>query len=269
MHPRQRWRRRRRADQVLRLGPARRPGPDLVGARLVEHAGGAHARRRRVGPWRISSKSRSLRWTASPRSSATSTPRRARPCGRSRMRSARSACWRARCTWTSWRRAWARLARHRSASGVPSAWWRLRWRRSSASASRAASWPLPAPWWRSPPAGAISATRSNRTAGLIGVSTDDLQRYRGAAKLAGVDSAVLTRSLATLGDTLQDAQFGRNPQALIILNRLGISIKRNASGVIDSVPRSRTSRWRSLASQIRACRPSSRAPLGSRTRCRC
>jgi hypothetical protein len=75
----------------------------------------------------------------------------------------------------------------------------------------------------------------NRTAGLIGVSTDDLQRYRGAAKLAGVDSAVLTRSLATLGDTLQDAQFGRNPQALIILNRLGISIKRNASGVIDSV----------------------------------
>lgn len=75
----------------------------------------------------------------------------------------------------------------------------------------------------------------NRTSQSIAVSTDDLQKYRGAAGLAGVSSDVLTQSLGTLGTTLQDALYGRNPQALVILNKLGIGIKRNADGVVDSV----------------------------------
>lgn len=75
----------------------------------------------------------------------------------------------------------------------------------------------------------------NRTSQRIGVSTDDLQRYRAAAGRAGVSSDAFTSALGTLGETLQDALYGRNPQALIILNKLGIGIKRNAAGVVDSV----------------------------------
>lgn len=74
-----------------------------------------------------------------------------------------------------------------------------------------------------------------RTSQSIGVSTDDLQRYRGAAKLAGVSSEGLTNSFANLGRTLQDAQFGRNPEAYQVLNKMGIQIKRNANGVVDVV----------------------------------
>jgi hypothetical protein len=73
----------------------------------------------------------------------------------------------------------------------------------------------------------------NRTSRSIGVSTDDLQRYRGAAKLAGVSAEALTGSFTALGTTLQDAASGRNGQAYNILNSLGIGIKRTKDGVVD------------------------------------
>jgi hypothetical protein len=75
----------------------------------------------------------------------------------------------------------------------------------------------------------------SRTAQLIGVSTDELQRYRGAAQLAGVSQDAMTNSLAQLGRTLQDAQFGRNAEAYAVLNKFGIGIRRNAQGVVDIV----------------------------------
>jgi hypothetical protein len=75
----------------------------------------------------------------------------------------------------------------------------------------------------------------SRTPQLIGVSTNDLQRYRGAAQLAGVSQEALTNSFASLGRTMQDAQFGRNPEAYAVLNKLGIGIQRNAQGVVDTV----------------------------------
>jgi len=74
----------------------------------------------------------------------------------------------------------------------------------------------------------------NRTSQLIGVSTAELQRYRGAANLAGVSSEVMTDALSRLGTTLQDALNNRNPTAVVMLNKLGIGIRRNAEGVVDT-----------------------------------
>lgn len=74
-----------------------------------------------------------------------------------------------------------------------------------------------------------------RTATAIGVSTDDLQKYRGAAKLAGLSAEDLTSSFEQLGTTLQDASAGRNAKAYIVLNKFGIGIKRNAAGLVDTV----------------------------------
>jgi hypothetical protein len=75
----------------------------------------------------------------------------------------------------------------------------------------------------------------NRTSQSIGVSTADLQRYRGAAKLAGVSQEALTAGFESLGTTLQDAENGRNASAYTILNSLGIGIKKTKDGVVDTV----------------------------------
>jgi len=73
-----------------------------------------------------------------------------------------------------------------------------------------------------------------RTSRTIGVSTSDLQLYRGAAEIAGVSSGELTSGLQALGDTMQDALYGRNQTALAVLNKLGIVIHRTSSGAVDS-----------------------------------
>ncbi len=73
-----------------------------------------------------------------------------------------------------------------------------------------------------------------RTAATIGISTGTLQSLRGAAQLAGVSSEALTGGLKSLGDTMQDALYGRNQQALVMMNRLGIGIHRTADGTVDT-----------------------------------
>jgi hypothetical protein len=73
----------------------------------------------------------------------------------------------------------------------------------------------------------------SRTATAFGVSTNDLQRYRGAATLAGVSAESMTKTIGNLGRTIQDANMGRNDPALITLNALGIGIKRTKDGLVD------------------------------------
>lgn len=75
----------------------------------------------------------------------------------------------------------------------------------------------------------------SRTAETIGVSASDLQSLRGAARLAGSSSEELTAGMHGLGNTLQDARFGRNNEAMYMLNTLGIRIKKTATGAVDSV----------------------------------
>ncbi len=73
-----------------------------------------------------------------------------------------------------------------------------------------------------------------RTSQAIGVSTKDLQLWRGAAELAGVDADVMTQTLAGMGRTLQNARFGRDSDALNALRALGIGIPLK-NGVVDQV----------------------------------
>lgn len=73
-----------------------------------------------------------------------------------------------------------------------------------------------------------------RTAQLTGVGTDELQKLRGAAKLAGIEAEQLDGGIGALGTTLNDATNGRNMAALAMLNRLGISIRRTKDGAIDT-----------------------------------
>lgn len=82
---------------------------------------------------------------------------------------------------------------------------------------------------------AASGFEITRTAQRIGITTDELQRLRGAARLSGVDTDAMTAAVASLGDTLQDAKFGRNPLALQMLNKFGLAIHDNRDGTIDSI----------------------------------
>lgn len=75
----------------------------------------------------------------------------------------------------------------------------------------------------------------SKTGQSLGVTTTDLQSLRGAAQMAGIATEALDGSLRTLGDTLQDSLYGRNQNAMILLNKLGISIRRTADGSIDTV----------------------------------
>lgn len=74
----------------------------------------------------------------------------------------------------------------------------------------------------------------SRTSRTIGVSAGDLQSLRGASQVLGVSSSELTGGMKALGDTMQDALYGRNQDALAVLNKLGIGIHKTSSGAIDS-----------------------------------
>ena len=73
----------------------------------------------------------------------------------------------------------------------------------------------------------------SRTATAIGVSTDQLQEFRGIAKLSNVDTDKATAALGNLATTMQDAEFGRNAPAYQLMNQFGISTKRTKEGVVD------------------------------------
>jgi hypothetical protein len=69
----------------------------------------------------------------------------------------------------------------------------------------------------------------------LGMATSDLQSLRSAAQMAGVSSESLTSGLASIGDSLNDAQWGRNQGAIVLMSRLGMRIHRTASGSVDAV----------------------------------
>ena len=69
----------------------------------------------------------------------------------------------------------------------------------------------------------------------IGISAGQLQIFQGAAKMVGIDTELATGSLNSLATTMQDAQWGRNQGALLMLNKLGIGLKKAKDGSWDVV----------------------------------
>jgi hypothetical protein len=98
----------------------------------------------------------------------------------------------------------------------------------------------------------------------IGISTGRLQSLQGGARLAGASAEAMTSGLRTLGDTLTDAVAGRAPEAVVMMNTLGIAW-RDATGharsVTDVLPELRTG---SRPSRTRPCRPASRLRCSAR-----
>jgi hypothetical protein len=77
-------------------------------------------------------------------------------------------------------------------------------------------------------------TEIANTASVLGISTTNLQEFRGAARLAGLSAEDMTGGLRALGTTLEDATYGRNQQALVMMNKFGISLHRTKSGAVDA-----------------------------------
>jgi hypothetical protein len=70
----------------------------------------------------------------------------------------------------------------------------------------------------------------SRTAQNLNVSADFLQRYRGAAKQAGVSSDALDGAVRGLGDSLSRAFYDGDARVQQTLTYLGIGLKKNADG---------------------------------------
>lgn len=81
--------------------------------------------------------------------------------------------------------------------------------------------------------GKLAMTVTN-AAQNIGMTASQLMGLQGTARLAGVSSEELTSSLTSLGNTLEDARFGRNQGALMLMNRLGIGLHRLKNGSVDT-----------------------------------
>lgn len=74
-----------------------------------------------------------------------------------------------------------------------------------------------------------------RTAKNLNIGTTELQEYRGAAKLAGLETQSMDNSLLSLGSTLQEAQAGRNPLVAESLVRMGVNIHKTKDGAVDTL----------------------------------
>lgn len=71
------------------------------------------------------------------------------------------------------------------------------------------------------------------TSRQLGMSAQSLQAWHYAAKRAGVTAAAFDQSMVSSQDTIRSAAFGANPQAMMLMNRLGVNISRTKSGDIN------------------------------------
>jgi hypothetical protein len=69
---------------------------------------------------------------------------------------------------------------------------------------------------------------------IMGMSATELQKFQIAGEEVGVSNEAMAQSLQNLGNTLNDARFGRNQGALALLTRLGIQIPTLKDGSIDA-----------------------------------
>jgi soluble lytic murein transglycosylase-like protein len=72
------------------------------------------------------------------------------------------------------------------------------------------------------------------TSDSLGVSTQSLQAYQNAARLAGSSAEDMTATLKSLGDAIEDATSGRNAQAQYFMARFGMTLTRTKSGAVDA-----------------------------------
>ncbi|WP_175946609.1 hypothetical protein [Burkholderia pyrrocinia] len=79
-----------------------------------------------------------------------------------------------------------------------------------------------------------NAVQIANTASAIGISTTQLQRYQGAARIAGLSSDAMTNGLKSVGNAFEDAAAGRDNFVAGVLSDKGIGIHRLRDGSIDT-----------------------------------
>ncbi|KFX64266.1 hypothetical protein KBK24_0121770 [Burkholderia sp. K24] len=80
-----------------------------------------------------------------------------------------------------------------------------------------------------------TATEISNTASVIDVTTDQLQKYRGAARLAGLSDADMTSGLKSVGSAFEDAAAGRDTFVAGVLSSKNIGIHRMADGSVNTI----------------------------------
>jgi hypothetical protein len=73
----------------------------------------------------------------------------------------------------------------------------------------------------------------NKSSKLLGVNAQDLAAWHVAANRAGVSADQFDSAMSGSQDVIRGAAFGANPQAMLILNKMGVQIQRNRDGSID------------------------------------
>jgi hypothetical protein len=74
----------------------------------------------------------------------------------------------------------------------------------------------------------------SRTAQALSMATGTLQSYRGAARLVGIETEAATAGFLALQNALYGATFGTNREAELVFHKLGVTIKKNRDGTIDT-----------------------------------
>lgn len=80
---------------------------------------------------------------------------------------------------------------------------------------------------------AKGAASIGHTADIIGVASKEMQEFAAASERMGVDKGTATSGLGGLSQTLNDARYGRNRDALGVLGKLGIKLQTNQDGTVD------------------------------------
>ncbi|WP_345797150.1 hypothetical protein [Castellaniella sp. MT123] len=71
------------------------------------------------------------------------------------------------------------------------------------------------------------------TSRMLGMSAQGLQAWHFAAQRAGVTAQQFDQSVMSSQNTIRMAAYGGNPQAMMLLNRLGVNISHGKNGAID------------------------------------
>jgi hypothetical protein len=74
----------------------------------------------------------------------------------------------------------------------------------------------------------------HNTSLAAGMSASSLMSTQAAAQLVGISGDSAASAMVNLGSTLHEATVGRNPQALAMLNQLGIGLHKTKNGALDS-----------------------------------
>lgn len=80
---------------------------------------------------------------------------------------------------------------------------------------------------------AKGAASIGHTAEIIGVATKEMQEFAAASERMGVDKGTATSGIGGLSQTLNDARYGRNRDALAVLAKMGVKLQTNQDGTVN------------------------------------